>query len=81
MATILFFGRLSDASRNLQLNLPESVKTTDDLVEWLGSSNAALKTQFESPGNRIAVNKEIIKASVSLSDTDEIAFMSPLSGG
>lgn len=81
MATILFFGRLSDASRNLKMNLPESVKTTDHLVAWLGDNNAALKTQLENPGNRIAVNKEIIKQAVPVSDTDEIAFMSPLSGG
>jgi molybdopterin converting factor small subunit len=32
-------------------------------------------------GNRISINKNIITGNVSLKDGDEIAFMSPLSGG
>jgi molybdopterin converting factor small subunit len=32
-------------------------------------------------GNRISINKNIITENVSLKDGDEIAFMSPLSGG
>jgi len=81
MATILFFGRLSESSDTIKTHLPSSVKTTDDLMAWLGDSNDALKQALAAPGNRISVNKTIIVEPMAISDADEIAFMSPLSGG
>lgn len=81
MATILFFGRLSESSDTITSALPEHVKTTDDVIAWLGENNYALKATLATPGNRIAVNKTIISNSTPISDADEIAFMSPLSGG
>ena len=81
MARVLFFGRLSDASDALDINLPATVKTTDDLKVWLGEQRPALKTILNHNGNKIAVNKVMIHACVDITDTDEIAFMSPLSGG
>ena len=81
MATVLFFGRLSDVSEALNVDLPAFVTTTGELMVWLEAQNAGLKTALERGGNRIAVNKVIIENDVVITNTDEIAFMSPLSGG
>ena len=81
MIEILFFGRLGDASENLSIDLPASVADINGLTEWLSGQNSALAVELEKAGNRVAVNKTIISENTSLKDGDEIAFMSPLSGG
>lgn len=81
MAKILFYGRLSECSDTLDITLPKMIKTTSDLMVWLGSQNPALKKALEANGNRVAVNRTMISTSCIITDKDEIAFMSPLSGG
>jgi len=81
MIEILFFGRLGDASQTLRVELSEGVSDTDGLTAWLSAQNSALAVELEKAGNRVAVNKTIISENTSLKDGDEIAFMSPLSGG
>ena len=81
MAKILFFGRLSDVGSAMDIALPPGVATTADLTLWLGESDAALKDALDSPGVFIAVNKEIVRQDTHLTDADEIAYMSALSGG
>ena len=81
MIEILFFGRLGDASETLRIELPEGVNDTDDLTQWLSAENEMLASELEKAGNRIAVNKTIISENSPLNDGDEIAYMSPLSGG
>jgi len=78
---ILFFGRLSDASDNISTPCPKGVTDTDSLIVWLSTQNPLLAKELAKPGNRIAVNKSIITANVMITDSDEVAFMSPLSGG
>lgn len=81
MIEILFFGRLGDASETLRLELPQGVNDTDGLTAWLSEQNEVLGTELEKAGNRIAVNKTIISENTALKVGDEIAYMSPLSGG
>lgn len=81
MIEILFFGRLGDASETLRLELPQGVNDTDGLTQWLSEENEMLAAEFEKAGNRIAVNKTIIAQNTPLKVGDEIAYMSPLSGG
>jgi len=81
MIEILFFGRLGDASETLRLDLPEGVTDTDSLAAWLSEQNSVLAIELVKAGNRVAVNKTIITENTSLKNGDEIAFMSPLSGG
>lgn len=81
MIEILFFGRLGDASETLRLELPQGVNDTDGLTTWLSEQNEVLGTELEKAGNRIAVNKIITSENTPLKDGDEIAYMSPLSGG
>ncbi len=81
MIEILFFGRLGDTSKTLRVELPEGVSDTDGLTNWLSRQNSALEIELEKAGNRIALNKTIISENAPLKDGDEIAYMSPLSGG
>ena len=81
MIEILFFGRLGDASETLRTALPLGVRDTDGLTSWLSKENPALKNELGKAGNRIAVNKVIIAENSPLKDGDEVAYMSPLSGG
>ncbi len=78
---ILFFGRLGDVSPNISAPLPEGVIDTDSLRVWLSRGNETLAQELSKIGNRIAVNKTIITQNTALSNNDEVAFMSPLSGG
>ena len=81
MITVLFFGRLGDASETLHMALPEGVNDTDGLTTWLMEYNSTLETELKKAGNRIVVNKAIITQNTPLNEGDEIAYMSPLSGG
>lgn len=81
MIEILFFGRLGDVSETLRIALPEGVSDTDALIQWLSEENAALGIELAKDGNRVAVNKVIISENTPLKKGDEIAYMSPLSGG
>ena len=81
MITILFFGSLGDISPTMEISLPPSVITIEDLTLWLSENMGISEKTFLKRGNRISINKNIITENVSLKDGDEIAFMSPLSGG
>ncbi|WP_026941838.1 MoaD/ThiS family protein [Hellea balneolensis] len=81
MIEILFFGRLGDASDTLRIDKPKDVSDTDALTAWLSKQNRTLEAELNKAGNRIAVNKTIISENTPLNDGDEIAYMSPLSGG
>jgi molybdopterin synthase sulfur carrier subunit len=79
MATILFFGRLQDVvgARTLTAALPDGVRDTDSLRDWLGRDHPALR----ETSVRIAVNAELRSGNAPLGDGDEIAFLPPMSGG
>jgi len=81
MIEILFFGRLGDTSETLRVAMPEGVNDTGGLTTWLSKQNPALGIELAKAGNRIAVNKTIIVENTPLKNGDEIAYMSPLSGG
>lgn len=81
MIEILFFGRLGDASETLHMELPQGISDTDGLTKWLSAENVILGAELGKSGNRVAVNKTIISENTPLKEGDEIAYMSPLSGG
>ena len=81
MVKILFFGRLSDAAQPLDRPLPDGVRTVEALADWLAAEAPALGDLLGQPGVRIAVNQRFTTTGQAISDDDEIAFMSPLSGG
>lgn len=79
MATILFFGRLREAvgTGALTLTLPAGVRDTESLRNWLGADHPALRERSV----RIAVNAELHPGSGPVEESDEIAFLPPVSGG
>ncbi|MEE9346967.1 MAG: MoaD/ThiS family protein [Robiginitomaculum sp.] len=81
MATILFFGKLSDVSGALTVDLPQDVRSGAALKKWLGGRDAALQAALEQAGVSMAVNQQMALGDVAISNDDEIAFMSALSGG
>jgi molybdopterin synthase sulfur carrier subunit len=81
---ILFFGRLGEiaGAREVQRTPPAEVRSLADLRNWLASGDPMLGDALVREGVRVAVNHEIVRdASRILAAGDEIAFMSPLSGG
>lgn len=81
MATILFFGRFSDLSGPLDIELPETVTDKHSLSLFLSTKIEGFAALVSKPDARISVNKMVSMDEVAVSNTDEIAYMSALSGG
>ncbi|MEO0398595.1 MAG: MoaD/ThiS family protein [Pseudomonadota bacterium] len=81
MAVIHYFGRFSDLAASGDMPLPAGVTDTATLIDWLSSENARFAEEMARPGAAVVVNQEIVRGVQTLTDRDEIAFMSALSGG
>jgi len=79
MATIRFLGRLREAvgTSALTVTLPQGVRDTESLRNWLGGDHPALRER----SIRIAVNAELHPGGAPVEEDDEIAFLPPMSGG
>lgn len=65
-----------------EINLPESVITIDDLINYLISENDVYKIAFlKRDLIKIAVNKSHSSTSTKINNKDEIAFFPPVTGG
>jgi len=78
---VLFFGRLSDFSTTLNIGSEANIADTDGLTAYLAGQNQALGEALQKIGIRIAVNQIIVSGNSAIKPNDEIAYMSPLSGG
>lgn len=81
MATILFFGRFSDLTDRLEIELPSHVTDKKSLSEFLSGEIEGFAELASLPDTRISVNMLVSMNETSVSDSDEIAYMSALSGG
>lgn len=81
MATILFFGRFSDISDRLDIELPDHVTDKASLSRFLSSKIEGFADLAAKPDTRISVNMMVSMNEASVSNGDEIAYMSALSGG
>lgn len=87
MATrILFFGRLREAAGTSErlVNIPDAVLDLASLIEWLAGDDHALRETLAAPSTRIAVDQMLVQAGARLQSgkpPEEVAFMSPFSGG
>ena len=81
MATILFFGRFSDVSERLNIDLPDSVTDKKSLSDFLSGEIEGFAALAAKPDTRISVNMMVSMNEVAVSNDDEIAYMSVLSGG
>lgn len=83
MARIVFFGKLSDSAgtRELNLTLPDDLKNVADLITHLARDNAILEEALGHISVRVAINEEFSHHQAIITDSDEIAFLPPVSGG
>jgi molybdopterin synthase sulfur carrier subunit len=84
MTHILFFGRVGDAAGCGEINadIPEHVRTVGEMRAWLAARDGALAAIILSPSVRVAVDQTLCRNdSDSIASAEEVAFMSPLSGG
>jgi sulfur-carrier protein len=84
MAQLLFLGRLEDVAGAAVIHVPLAGPTSLDAV--MDTLPPDLFTALGGPKIRLAVNGELVGASqdagdLMISDTDEIAFLPPVSGG
>ena len=84
MARILYFASLAETleRRSEELALPEDCRTVTDLVALLRGRGEPFDSTFDG-GTRIlvAINQEMGEADTDISDSDEIAFFPPVTGG
>ena len=81
MAKILFFGRFSDLSDPIEIELPKSVTNKPSLTAHLSSIIPGFADLAALPDTRISVNMMVSMKAVAVGNDDEIAYMSALSGG
>lgn len=81
MAKILFFGRFSDVSKGIDIDLPESVMDKASLSTFLSGKIEGFADLAAQPDTRISVNMRVSTDEVPVTNEDEIAYMSALSGG
>jgi sulfur-carrier protein len=84
MAKLVFLGRLEDLAGFAEIALPLAAPTP--LAAMLQDLPAELVTALESPKIRVAQNGAVIGGDVPpgelmIADSDEIAFLPPVSGG
>lgn len=81
MAKILFFGRFSDLSEPLEIELPRSVSDKKSLSAFLSGEIEGFGALAALADTRISVNMMVSMHEVAVGNDDEIAYMSALSGG
>lgn len=91
MIHILFFGKLADIAErslgssetNYELTGDQSNIRLTDLRDSFTGSTPALAEELNKSSNLCAINQEMCTHLVDtiINDGDEVAFMSPLSGG
>ena len=83
MARLLFFGRLRDVAgaAQLEVSLPSSVRDVAGVRAWLAARDDALGSALAEPGVRVAVDRSFADDGALVRGAQEVAFMSPLSGG
>lgn len=81
--SILFFGHVRDVAGTslIEAVLPGEVSDVSSLIGWLSADNHHLGAALRAPGVRVAIGRTFAQSNAKLDDADEIAFMSPLSGG
>lgn len=84
MAKLVFLGRLEDLAGFAEIVLPLAARAR--LATMLESLPPGLVAALESPKIRVAHNGSVVSADLPLgelivADTDEIAFLPPVSGG
>jgi sulfur-carrier protein len=80
---LLYFAwvreRIGKAEETLEL--PPSVRTVGDLMQWLVGRGEEYAHAFEKPVIRAAIDHTHVKPDAAIAGAREIAFFPPMSGG
>lgn len=81
MAKLLFLGRLEQAAGCTELSI--SLYGRVGLGQLLALLSDALAEQLRSPQIKLAVNGQLVSDvnALEIADSDELAFLPPVSGG
>jgi len=84
MADILYFARLAESLgiKSEAIDLSAECKTVADLVELLRTRGEPFASEFSGDTRiLVAINQEMSEPIAEISNTDEIAFFPPVTGG
>jgi molybdopterin synthase sulfur carrier subunit len=84
MADILYFASLAETlgTKAEQIELPSGCKTVADLVVLLCARGEPFASAFDgSTRILVAINQEMSEPDAAISNSDEIAFFPPVTGG
>jgi len=84
MAEVLYFARLAEefGMKSEQIDLSAKCQTVADLVEVLRSRGEPFDSTFDGKTQvLVAINQEMSEPTAAISNTDEIAFFPPVTGG
>ncbi len=81
---LLYFARLREvfATGQETPELPESVTTLADLLDWLRQRGGVWADELAAGrAYRVAINQDLIEQDAVLHENDEIAVFPPVTGG
>ena len=81
---ILFFAKLRETfnTSEIEITLTGSNKKVSDLIEALRQKGGIWAIELQNNKSfRVAVNQEMVTDDVQLSESDEVAFFPPVTGG
>ncbi len=84
MADILYFARLAESLgiKSEEIDLSEDCKTVIDLIALLRTRGEPFDSEFNGDTRiLVAINQEMSESTAAISNTDEIAFFPPVTGG
>ena len=84
MAEVLYFARLAEelGLKSEQIELPANCQTVADLVALLRDRGEPFDSTFGGKTQvLVAINQEMSEPGADISDSDEIAFFPPVTGG
>ena len=84
MAEVLYFARLAEelGLKSEQINLSTECRTVADLVALLRARGEPFDSTFDGTTRvLVAINQEMSEANAAISNSDEIAFFPPATGG
>jgi len=83
MADILYFASLAETLglKSEQIELPMDCKTVAELVKLLIARGEPFAGAFGGSTRIVAINQEMSEPTADITNTDEVAFFPPVTGG
>jgi molybdopterin converting factor subunit 1 len=83
MAKILYFGRLADTAQTSEavIEVPEIGMDVEEFRAFAAEGNPTLREALALPTVRVAINAVLAMPGATVRNSDEVAFLPPVSGG